>query len=379
MTPAATIASLQTPPGRGGIAVVAIRGPRARAAVGKVFEPRSAAPFTDGQLKLGHLVVDGQRLDEALLLRNAPDSLELHLHGGPAAVAAAMDALSAAGADTSYHAPACLPQAHPRWNNPAVGAELLEALPAALSARVVSLLGEQWSGGISRLASEPSPQPAALRRAADALPAMRRLLEPPEVVLLGRPNAGKSTLANALIGRDVSIVHDTPGTTRDWVREIALLRGLPVWLTDTAGLWETPDELDAEAVRRARRRARSADLAVLLEGGAHPLPDSRPDPLDWLGEVPVLRVASQCDRCPPAEAGAMPVSAVTAEGLDALRGEILRRLELGTLAADRGIPRAFTPRQGDLLNAAADALDAGTPTAAGDALEEIRTGRIAAL
>jgi len=285
-----------------------------------------------------------------------------------------MDALSAAGAETYHDFPVGLARAHPRWNNPAVGAELLEALPAALSARVASLLSEQWSDGISRLASESEPEPAVLRAAADALPAMRRLLAPAEVVLLGPPNAGKSTLANALVGRDVSIVHHTPGTPRDWVREVALLDGLPVWLTDTAGLWETPDELDAEAVRRARRRARSADLAVLLGSGADILPVDEPTALDWLGDVPVLRVASQCDRHDPAEPETIAVSAVTGQGMDVLRAEILRRLGVESLTAATGIPRAFTLRQADLLRAAADALNAGDPAAVSDALIRLRLG-----
>ena len=124
----------------------------------------------------------------------------------------------------------------------------------------------------------PAELPAMLRRAAGRLALIRRLLEPAEVVLAGPPNVGKSTLANALIGRQVSLVHDQAGTTRDWVRHLAVLCGVPVHVTDTAGLWDAPAGVDAQAVGRAapadracRRgppaRGRPANPAAGMAGG----------------------------------------------------------------------------------------------------------------
>ncbi len=234
---------------------------------------------------------------------------------------------------------------------------------------------------------------AALRAAAGRRAMMRRLLCPPagryaEVVLAGPPNAGKSTLANALLGRPASIVHDRPGTTRDWVRELALLGGLPVWLTDTAGLWETYDAIDAEAVRRSAHRIAAADLVLLLGAGR---PETLPDWLDKLRlppganapatspaatsppvtppAVPMLRVATKIDLFPPPADADAAVCAPAGQGLDELAARILDALGLADF--DPRLAMAFTDRQEALLARAADELDAGQTDSARSSLAEL--------
>ncbi|HVY17012.1 MAG TPA: tRNA uridine-5-carboxymethylaminomethyl(34) synthesis GTPase MnmE [Rhodopila sp.] len=128
--------------------------------------------------------------------------------------------------------------------------------------------------------------------------------------ITGAPNVGKSTLINALAGREVAIVSAIPGTTRDALETRVALGGVPVTLVDTAGLRETDDPIEAEGVRRARAHAEEADLVIaLVEAG-----DAAP-------ELPgsVLLVASKADLGHPGPGGAMRVSAVTGEGMDALR------------------------------------------------------------
>ncbi len=362
-----TTATLQTPPGKGGIAVIALIGPEAERILDIVFRPgASHADAGADALQLGRLVDDGQVIDEAVVCR-CDAGVEINIHGGPAAARATMKLLArhgAVAAPAEAAAPRSFPTAHPQWRNPAIGTEMIEALAHAHSLRVVEAIAAQWSGGLSaRARSEPTAPD--LRAAADGLAVMQKLLRPAEVVLAGPPNAGKSTLANALIGREISIVHRRAGTTRDWVRELALLEGLPVWLTDTAGIWDVPESncpaaaVDAEAVRRARHRAEGADLVLLLAAG---------DPTDvpaWLHAKHVLRIATKTDAVPPDAAADVTVSAHTREGLDVLRAAILHALGLADF--DPTAARAFTERQVGLLVDAADALDAE------DALQAQRT------
>lgn len=373
-----TTASLQTPPGRGGIAVIALAGPSAEAILGEVFRPwPSHAGARDGRLQLGYLIDGGRRIDEAVIFRR-DGSVEINIHGGPQVARAAMAALKRRGArlvPAPQAAPETFAVAHPRWNNPAVGAEMLDALPLARSALVAAAITQQWSGGISRLAcsigERLAGRPAAdaetdrdsCLTAAAALGAMDRLLHPAEVVLAGPPNAGKSTLANALTARQVSIVHRRAGTTRDWVREQAMLDGVPIWLTDTAGLWSAADALDAEAVRRAHARASEADVVVLLAA------ETPPELPAWWRAQRVIRVASKCDICPAAAGADVEISARTGRGLDELARAIIAALGLSEIRIDA--PMAFTRRQATLLGEAAAALDAGDFRAAGAALERL--------
>jgi tRNA modification GTPase len=365
-------ATLQTPPGRGGIAVIVLAGDGCAEALAEVFRPlRSHATGGQDVLQLGRLMDGTQTIDEAIVCRRG-DTCEINIHGGPAVARRAMQLLAARGAavlPAAATAGESQPLAHPRWNNPAVGEEMLGALAAAQSDLVIAAVAQQWSAGLSELAGRAleavdgskatATLASELRRAAAGLATMQRLLDPPEVVLAGPVNVGKSTLANALVGRQVAIVHETPGTTRDWVREMAILRGVPVWLTDTAGLWEAPacgepgraEGVDAEAVRRARQRIEQADL-VLLTSAERPTA-----PPAWLHAGKVLNVWAKADLAPPPRGFPGPaVCAVTGEGLDELKRAVLSPLGLAEVEANR--PMAFTSRQADLLTRAADALDA---------------------
>lgn len=160
--------------------------------------------------------------------------------------------------------------------------------------------------GVARLAEEVGRQLAA--------PSAERLRDGVRVVLAGPPNAGKSTLLNALVGRDAAIVSDVAGTTRDRIEVPAALGGTAFLFTDTAGLRDaTEDVVEAIGVARAKAALEAADILL------------------WLGEAidapsrDHLLVAAQCDRWENDDRPGLPVSAHTGEGMAALRDILLQR------------------------------------------------------
>jgi tRNA modification GTPase len=189
-----------------------------------------------------------------------------------------------------------------------------EALPAGFDARVAALKAEMETAVAGAGAAE-------------------RIREGFRVAILGRPNAGKSSLLNALARRDVAIVTPEAGTTRD-VLEVPLdIHGFPVVLFDTAGLREAGSAAEAEGVRRARRTAEAADLVLWLEDAT-----LSPEPSPEVAGRPMWRIATKVDLTPNKAVGG--ISAVTGVGV----GELVERL--GRAAADAmGAGNALVTRQ----------------------------------
>ena len=359
-----TTASFLTSPGRGGIAVIHLAGPDTDRILSNIFRPVSDHRREDDRrsLRLGRLVCDDETIDEVIVCCRE-NRAEINIHGGPVAARRSLELLADIGASINPpDSSSAFDPSHPEWNNPAVGTEMLDLLSNVQCAIAAAFLTSQWSDGLSRLAREATLAVEKghvgesladnLTEVSERLQIAERLIAPPEVVIAGPPNAGKSTLANSLVGRHVSIVTDTPGTTRDWVREKALLDGIAVWLTDTAGLWQTSNGIDAEAVKRSRARIEDADLVILL------FPDeTRFDPPDWIPQGKFLRVASKSDAHAPEGEFDVTCSARTGEGIDELRHEILDRTGLADV--NPGAAHPFTRRQADLLAQASGAIATG--------------------
>ena len=296
-----TIFALATAPGRAAIAVMRLSGPGSRAMMealcGRVPAPRRAA--------LRRLrAAEGTVLDEALVLwlpgpgsYTGEDSAELHLHGGPAVVegvGAALVSLGARPAEPGEFTRRAVLNGRMDLTAAEGVIDLIEAETAAQARQALRLAGGRLAalaeGWADRLASLLARQEALIEFEDEDLPAaleaqlsgalatlademMTRLAEDRggervraglDVAILGAPNAGKSSLLNALAGREAAIVSARSGTTRDVVEARIVLAGLPAVLADTSGLREASDEIDAEGVRRALHRGEAAALVLAV-------------------------------------------------------------------------------------------------------------------
>jgi len=144
-----------------------------------------------------------------------------------------------------------------------------------------------------------------------------------QVVIVGKPNAGKSSLLNLLSGQEAAIVTEVAGTTRDILREQIDIDGLAVELVDTAGLREDPDRVEKEGIRRARNALQEADAVLWIKDASEPTSEKIDEPLPE--GVPVTVVLNKIDLCDGSSKdveGAISLSAKTGEGLDSLRQHI---------------------------------------------------------
>ena len=318
--PADTIAAIATAPGAGAIAIVRVSGPDTYALADRVF--RCAAPppsaRTPGTFAHGQIVDPGTRevLDDSLLLIfRAPhsytgeDSVEIQCHGGSQAAQRILGALLSSGARQAEpgeftkraflndkldltQAEAVLDLIHARSERAArlATAQLEDALGLRIRALYDTLLAV--AADIEAMLDFPDdelpqtvPKDVATRLSAisaeiqSLLDTWREghvLREGARIVIAGAPNVGKSTLLNALAGRDRAIVSPHPGTTRDTIEESVAFRGYPVQLVDTAGLRDAPCEIEQEGIRRTRRALSQADLCLCLVDASRTLsPDEQ--------------------------------------------------------------------------------------------------------
>ncbi|MEK6237798.1 MAG: GTP-binding protein [Planctomycetales bacterium] len=256
------------------------------------------------------------------------------------------------------------------------------ALAKARTERAAGILLDQQQGTLRREleqiqqeASEGKTESARARTHAllDRARLGLRLTEPFRVALAGRPNVGKSSLVNAWLGYERSIVFDQPGTTRDVVAATASVDGWLIELSDTAGLRETRDPLEAAGARLTERRLESVDLVVLILDAAEP---PTPEDQALLAAWPdALRVANKCD-LPAADAsrisGSIPVSALTGEGMDALLRAVSLRLVPEPPSPGAAVP--FTVGQAEDLCELLDALDGGNVALADQLLTRMTRG-----
>ena len=358
-----TIVAPATPPGRGGIGIVRLSGPDARrigaAIAGELPKPRYAgvAVFTGA---------DGETIDVGLaLFFPAPNSftgedvVELHGHGGPVVmdllVARALELgarLARPGefSERAFHNDKLdLAQAEAIADLIAAGSAeaaraALRTLFGAFSREVQALAGKvtelrayveasiDFPDEDAEFLASPEVRDrlaeinARFATIAETVRQGRALRDGLHVVIAGRPNAGKSSLLNALAGFDAAIVTEIPGTTRDLLRERIHVDGLPIHVVDTAGLRDTEEVIEIEGQRRARMEMSRADLVLYVvdatrgfaEGEAAQLPGGTATLVVWnKTDLPGTKRPPKLENSP-----VVVLSALTGEGMPALREQL---------------------------------------------------------
>jgi tRNA modification GTPase len=321
-----TIAAIATPIGEGGIAVIRVSGPKALTVADKCFAPSgksSAKPSAAAThtLHYGHIIHAGAAVDEVMLaVLRAPrtftreDTVEISCHGGLLTTKLVLDAVLTSGARLAepgeftrraflngridlVQAEAVADLIHARTELALQAAN--EQLAGKLSVRI-NLLRDDLMRVLAHVEAHidfpdedisPDTQDELLRkldggvafidallRTANEGQILRRGLR---AAIIGRPNAGKSSLLNLLLGHDRAIVSPIAGTTRDTIEETANIRGIPVVFVDTAGLREAGDVIEQEGIRRSLESAARADLVLHLIDASEPLTDAD---AGWLKE-----------------------------------------------------------------------------------------------
>ena len=377
--------SVLTPPGRGAVAVLVFRGDLARLQAaanerGRVlFTSRSG--FSLAELPPQRILLGHWGAEELVVCRNDEDSLEIHCHGGPAAIQRILHDVTTLGVS---HSTAFTGQKLadisgeeflklPVLERPLVlEQQFQQHLARALTRQTARWIWRQqqlgqsfWLELASRLETLHSEDVGTvadrigfaeqIKQAQQWSTFGHHLIEPWQVVIGGRPNVGKSSLINALLGYERAIVYDQPGTTRDVLTAQAAFAGWPVLLSDTAGQRIQAEPIEAAGIALAQQTLAAADLPLLLFDGSHP---PEPDDLELLEQFPhALCVLNKADLncladwrtlCPQA----VTISCRTGAGIDLLQSRLIAQLL--PILPDESVVLPITRLHRDLLQACAN-------------------------
>ncbi len=402
-----TIVAIATPPGCGGIGIVRVSGPDAEQIARRVFRGKPGGDFDSHRLYYGRLVhpADAVLIDEGMaVLMRAPrsytreDVLELHSHGGYLVVRSVLQACVSAGARLAE------PGEFTRraFLNGRIDLCQAESVIDVINSRTEAsltlaqrqregLLGHELETirGLTAEAlaiieahidfPEEDIDPASLaqvrQRVAEARQQVARLIETyrygkilregVSVVLAGKPNAGKSSLLNALACEERAIVSAIPGTTRDMIEEIVTVGGVPVRIIDAAGIRRHHgDEIEREGIRRTLGKIAEADLVLFLADGTQPLDDDDKEILAALSGRSYLTVITKADlpqrldksQLPPCYA-VVTISCKTGVGLDLLRARLFSFFTQDAPHLTDDLVAISSARHRDILERAAVSLD----------------------
>ena len=417
-----TIAAISTPAGRGGIGVVRISGPASLEIVSRIFHPESHAPLdTPNRAQLGRVVdaATGEQVDEAILTYfKAPrsytgeDVIELSCHGSPVILSRVLEMVTGGGARIAepgeftfrafFNKRIDLAQAQAvrdcinaqteyqaRVATKQLGGALSKRLTPIKDALVeiithlessVEFVEEDITPeAVSALAAKVERLIESLNGIARSFAFGRYVKEGFDLAIVGRPNVGKSSVFNRLVGSDRAIVTALPGTTRDALYETASISGVPVRLIDTAGIRETSDVVETIGIERSRTAIADADISLLVLDASEPLTD---DDIKLLNDVPEERriiVFNKTDLLgrlkpgflePNEQTEVLSISALTGDGFDELTGRIFQRLA-GDSAAERDDIMITDARQHAAVRSAVEQMRAAHRLMSEGELEEV--------
>ncbi|KPJ56566.1 MAG: hypothetical protein AMS16_02170 [Planctomycetes bacterium DG_58] len=299
---------LLTPEGIGGIAVVELTGSAAPELVQRCFRgPRGASTTVEPRrIYYGHIVDRDETLDEVLVtcVRAADGAIvEINCHGGVIPARRVIRHLVEQGAVENGIAEVVTGRKLKRLEREVLGQLVRARTQLAAEVLLVQLSGK-LRAELEGIVADPDDEDA--RRRIAALRATytygRRFVDAATVVITGAPNVGKSTLANGIVGRERSIVHHLPGTTRDAVTSVASLDGLPCIVVDTAGLRQATGEIERIGVERAMQKAASGEVIVWVFDHSRGVTDDEVSYLNVLRKRRLVPVINKIDLDGPVEA-----------------------------------------------------------------------------
>lgn len=414
-----TIAAISTPPGRGGIGIVRLSGPRATEIAAQLVALRQ--PLEHGRARLADVVEgsedacsgeDSARIDEALVTwfaapnsYTAEDVVEVAAHGSPVVLELLLKralALGARLAEPGEFTERAFLSGRLDLTQAEAVRDLIEAQTLTQARQAASQMGGALSRRVAPLKHglvelialleagidfaeddvDVAPKAEIARRIETLKPPLTALEESfafgrivhdgLTLAIVGRPNAGKSSLFNRLVERERAIVTATPGTTRDLVTERISLGGIPLELVDTAGLREGQGEAEQMGIARSREALADAALVLVVLDATQPLNDEELRLLEAVQGRPALVVMNKCDLAssdaPVTDLEGVPAlrtSALTGEGIQLLRERILA-LATGGAASEPGMLTSLRHHQAittalSALDDAAQANANGTP------------------
>ena len=415
-----TIAAIATPIGEAGLAVIRISGPEAFAVADRCFCPagRSIPTSTAAShtVQYGHIHHAGQEVDEVLVaVFQAPrtytrePTVEVSCHGGMLTTRKVLDAVLASGARIAEPGE-FTKRAFLNGRLDLAQAEAVADLIHARTGLAMNAAQEQLAGRLSQRINQlrdslmlvlahveahidfpdediaPDTQATLLLKLKQAGQFMEELLRTANegqilrrgvrAAIIGRPNVGKSSLLNLLLGHDRAIVSPIPGTTRDTIEETADVRGIPIIFIDTAGLRESIDPIEKEGIRRSRVSLERAELILHVFDCAEPLTEEDRQLMAEFGSRKRIFVLNKSDLPSGLEASALPndtpqvrLCTLTGDGLEALKDAVRESVWLRQVGGEM-LQVMINARHQDALRRARVAVgQAEAALAAGNSLE----------